>query len=278
MKPPPRLLDDPSVAPELRADLKRAATSLPAYNAAAGLASFQAAIGSSLGAPTAAATHAAQAKTATAVTVGKSATVLGSAGAKVALLALGSAALVTVGTLSFPSHVAAPQHHPASHAAAPFPAAPIPTAPAQPAPTSLPEPTTLPPAPQAPALPAPTAEAPVAVRDAGHARARERTYAPTMHGATRQADPDDALRLEVAQLGQIKSVLDSDPAQAYRLAEAGHKTFSRGMLRPEREALATLALWNLGRRDEATRRAEAFLTRYPTSPLRARLQLLVERR
>jgi hypothetical protein len=254
MKPPPRLLDDPSVAPELRADLKRAASSLPAYNAAAGLANLQAAIGSSLGAPASAATHAAQAKTAAGVTAAKSATLLGTAGAKVALVALGSAALVTLATLGIPARVTAPRPSPASRGVAPT----------LPAATEAHEPVTAPPAELSAPMPAPTVETQV--------------HTPASHHVLRQTDPDEALRLEVAQLGRIKSVLDTDPAQAYRLAEAGHKTFSRGMLRPEREALATLALWNLGRHDEATRRAEAFLTRYPTSPLRARLQQLVENR
>jgi hypothetical protein len=80
------------------------------------------------------------------------------------------------------------------------------------------------------------------------------------------------LRREIADLGRIKALLESDPAQAYRLAQAGHREHRRGMLRHEREGLAVLALWNLDRRGDAEARSRAFLARYPNSPLRAEIE------
>ena len=50
MKPPPRLMDDPAVAPELQEGLSEiAATQLP-FDTAAGLSSFQEVLGSAAGA------------------------------------------------------------------------------------------------------------------------------------------------------------------------------------------------------------------------------------
>jgi hypothetical protein len=44
------------------------------------------------------------------------------------------------------------------------------------------------------------------------------------------------------------------------------------MLRHEREGLAVLALFAIDRRPEAEARARDFLTRYPHSPLRGRIE------
>ena len=90
------------------------------------------------------------------------------------------------------------------------------------------------------------------------------------------ADADDALRREIAQLGAIKALVESHPGAAYRMAQAGHREFSRGMLREEREALAVLSLSQIGRRAEAEKRAQAFVARYPQSPLRERVQHLID--
>jgi hypothetical protein len=79
-------------------------------------------------------------------------------------------------------------------------------------------------------------------------------------------------RREIAQLGRIKALLARDPARAYRLAQQGHRSFARGVLRHEREGLAVLALFDLNRRPHAARRAQAFLARYPDSPLRAEIE------
>lgn len=232
MKPPPRLLDDPALAPELRADLERTAVTPHAYDAAAGLAALHAAIGAlqasgassvaAAAAPTGAqasgagaASTGAVADGATAAAAGAKAAWLASTGGKLALAATG-AAVIAAGAIVWPRA--------ATERATLRPPAALPS--------------------RAPVAPAPGSEP-----------------------AGGDGSADAALRREIAELGRIKALLESDPGQAYRLAEAGHREHGSGMLRHEREGLAVLALWNLGRHDEATERARAFLARYPASPL-----------
>lgn len=93
--------------------------------------------------------------------------------------------------------------------------------------------------------------------------------APADTGSTPEID---RARREIAQLGRIKALLPSRPAQAYELAQTGHREFGQGLLHQEREGLAVLALWQLGQRDEAKRRSRAFVQRYPSSPLRAQIE------
>jgi hypothetical protein len=250
MKPPQRLLEDPGVAPALRSDLERTAAMHISYDAGKGLAALQAAVtaqgaaGSSAaaagesGAP--AAGQAASGSGAAATTT--SAALFGSAGAKLALVASG-AAVIAAGVIAWPD------------------ATPVATAPAQT------------PAARATETPEPGHETTVAAEpdaiDLELSRARAQSGG--------NSDADAALRREIAELGRIKALLAEDPAQAYRLAQAGHRTHPAGMLRHEREGLAIFALWNLDRRREATARTRAFLERYPTSPLRAELARELER-
>jgi hypothetical protein len=95
----------------------------------------------------------------------------------------------------------------------------------------------------------------------------------TQNAATPQAD--DALHREISQVAQIKASLVGHPGHAYHLTELGNREFRHGALVQEREALGVLALWNLGRQDEALRRERAFLERYPQSPLRERLSAVL---
>jgi hypothetical protein len=82
------------------------------------------------------------------------------------------------------------------------------------------------------------------------------------------------LQREVAQLGRIRQLLERDPRQALQLAQAGHREFGRGLLHQEREGLAVIALWRLGRSDEAAERTRAFVARYPQSALREQVERL----
>lgn len=75
----------------------------------------------------------------------------------------------------------------------------------------------------------------------------------------------DRLAEEVAHLGELRRTLSADPARALTLADQGHARFADGALRQEREALALSALEKLGRRDALHQRGEAFLKRYPQS-------------
>lgn len=265
MKAPPRLLDDPATAPELRRDLKRSTTALCAYDAAAGLAGLQVAIGSSLIAPagSTAAAHATASIKATA-TAGKSAALLGSAGVKLALATVGTAAAVAAAVATWPQAPAEPAatpRAPAAHVAA----TPHPTK-AQPEIARVPDPTS-----DAPVQAVVPATEPSAALSAPSAPTR----APRLESRVIPDGVDPALRREIAQLGHIKTLLERDPAAAYRLAQAGHREFKRGMLRQEREGLAVLALFSLNHRAAAEARAHAFVAQYPTSPLREQLERLL---
>jgi hypothetical protein len=248
MKPPPRLLDDPALRSDLREDLQRAAATSPAYDAAAGLASLQAAVAAlpASGADSAAAagTHAAaepmiaNGPAASAATTGSASAgasggaLLGSAAGKLALVAAG-AGLIAAGVIAWPS--------------------------------SSPErPRTETAAPQAPA---------------GVSGAIDAELARIRKDAERAGDGEAALALrrEIDELGRVRALLERNPAEAYELAESGHRRFPSGMLRHEREGLALLALFELGQRTEALVRTRAFLARYPASPLRAELQRRMQR-
>ncbi|HMI93112.1 MAG TPA: hypothetical protein VK509_17195 [Polyangiales bacterium] len=238
MKPPPRLIDDPESAPELRADLERIAASAVPYDARAGLLALESALGATSG-PSASPNGA----------LPNGAAGLASSAAKIGALSTGAVVLTAavfawVGLGPAAKPPAATDRRTASEARSttPPPSAAQPAQPAQQAPAAEPSPTE---------PHGPSAATPIA--------------------SERAPAPDAALQREVAQLGRIKLLLPGDPQQAYRLAQAGHREFRAGMLRHEREGLAILALWQLERRAEAGRRTRAFLTRYPESPLREQL-------
>jgi hypothetical protein len=181
--------------------------------------------------------------------------VLGSGAAKLGVAA-GAAALIAVSAVVWPERSAPARRasdataasQPRAHGATPGPAPAVPNAQAR----SEVEPAA---APDSPAT-----ERAALQRESGSA-------APATQAG------DLALRREIAQLARIKALLDPDPAAAYRLARAGHREFARGMLREEREALAVLALWQMGREAEAKRRSRMFLERYPHSAHRERIEL-----
>ena len=100
-------------------------------------------------------------------------------------------------------------------------------------------------------------------------RTPEPGTAPALHGGA------SSLRREIDLLARIKSLVDTDPALAYRLARQGDRDFARGVLRQEREALAIVALANDDRRPEAARQLRAFVARYPHSPARERLEQIL---
>jgi hypothetical protein len=229
MKPPPRLLDDPGLASRLRADMEHAASPDVGYELAAGIAAFEQAVG--LLDATAAAASGPPGAAAAAEGAGAAKVAATWSAAKVGLASLGAAVVVTSAALW-----------------------PAPSAPQR---TSVP-PRTAAPAGVAPPAHEPTPE-PAHDVDTAEARAA---------AVPRTPDADAELRAETAELGRIKAAIEHDPATAYRMAEQGHRKFPRGMLRQEREGLAVLALWKLGRSREAEARAQAFLLRYPRSPLR----------
>jgi hypothetical protein len=89
--------------------------------------------------------------------------------------------------------------------------------------------------------------------------------------------PPPSLQEEMELLGRTRGALRGDPARALALAEEGQRRFPppHGVYREEREAIAILALADLGRRDEARRRSERFLLLYPDSPMSGRVRRAV---
>jgi len=77
---------------------------------------------------------------------------------------------------------------------------------------------------------------------------------------------------ETEHLGALRSAARTDHQTALRMADEGHARFPNGIFWQEREVVAITSLVELGRRDEARSRAEAFLARYPDSPSADRLR------
>ena len=146
--------------------------------------------------------------------------------------------------------------------------------------------------------PGPTQPEPGAVPDpeeweradvAGAARAPEpsevarpvrETTAPAPRPRTRARPPsaDDApstLVEEARLLARAQAALDGSPADALTLAEEHAHSVRRGVLVEEREAIAVEALVDLGRVDEARRRADRLLARHPRSAYRTRLEAVL---
>jgi hypothetical protein len=253
MRVPRRLVDEGALPPSLRVDLARVRATPYRYDARAGLAALQAALALTA-AKASAAASAASAQTAapsSAAPGGAAAALLGPAGAKLGLAAAGAAVLAASWFATAHQAVRERALRPAVQRSG--------------------DPPLGRPAPERPALEPERARGPSQPR----AAEAEAPAAAEPSPAAREAGTARELRREIAQLGRIKALLARDPALAYRLAQQGHRAFARGMLRHEREGLAVLALFDLGRRPQAARRAHAFLARYPDSPLRGELERLL---
>jgi hypothetical protein len=257
MKPPPRLLLDPESSFELRADLKRVAEEPPHYDVAAGLAAFEVAAGLTTLTQTTAAAHGASATQAASSSTAAGAKLTTGAAAKAAtslsalkLGGLAAATIAVVTAVSFGVRTPSPIDATATSAphVAPAPASPPPrTASAEPTGSTL-----------APQL---------------ESQAREAEAPRSRHGTARTAHEGSALRRETLQLGRVRDALNAGRAHdAYALAEAGHREFKAGMHWQEREGLATLALYELGRKAQADQRARELLERYPNCAVRAELE------
>jgi len=81
---------------------------------------------------------------------------------------------------------------------------------------------------------------------------------------------------EVRLLGRARTALASDPAEALALTQESQREFPQGVLSEEREAIAILALSQLGRTREAQARGKAFLGRFPNGPFSAKVRLAVD--
>lgn len=101
---------------------------------------------------------------------------------------------------------------------------------------------------------------------------------PSVNGAKAAVSGDDGdpIEAEVRHATKLRVVARTDPQAALGLAADGDRSFPRGMLHAEREAIAIEALARLERWPEAKTRAEAFAGAYPTHPRTARIRAIAK--
>ena len=234
--PPPRLLDS-TTDDALRGDLRAVAALDVGYDVQAGAARFDAAI---------------------------AAGTAGSAGGTVAAAKTGLGWLVAVGIVAGGGLVVALSGEPSPRTTT---TTREPSAPTEPARRHDREPT-------APAIAppstiehddAPTTEPAVTAppREDSEPKKRVPNRAQDRDPAAPQVAAEDALAREMQATHAAKRALAKDPARALALAEAADAEFPRGSFAPDREGIAILALFALGRDAQATTRARSFLAAHP---------------
>ena len=121
-----------------------------------------------------------------------------------------------------------------------------------------------PPAPSSPSPPAPSR--------------RRHAHAPASPAAVEAPPPDAVSRLreEAALVQRAERLLATDPASALRLTEERRRRFPDGALDQEAEVVAIDALLRLGRRPEATARAQSFESTHPASLHTRRIHRLLD--
>ncbi len=83
-----------------------------------------------------------------------------------------------------------------------------------------------------------------------------------------EVDVDEELLL----LGEAQRALPKEPELALAFVRDHERRYPNGLLSQEREAVAVSALWQVGRRDEARRRAERFAEEHPRSTYVGRMR------
>ncbi|MEM6295541.1 MAG: hypothetical protein AAGA54_29980 [Myxococcota bacterium] len=246
---PIRLIDDPSVVSGLRADLVEAASAgLEGFDVAAGAAGLQAAI-------------AAEVTGATAVSSGAAKAGAGWFGkAVIGAVLIGGGVAAWLATRSEPEAspptarvVAAAEDDETSKTSSKGPAVELETEPK--VPVLVPE---------SPAPPSHVEEAPkpAAVDAAPVLRAR---HAPKAGSKPAKPKADDYVR-EARLVADARKALRTDPRRALALLKDAKRSFPRGMLAEEREALTIIALAELGKVEDASRRGERFLKKHGKGP------------
>jgi hypothetical protein len=105
-----------------------------------------------------------------------------------------------------------------------------------------------------------------------------RSTALSSAGATTPGSVEvDSASAELALIRRAQAALVTDPSRALALAGEHERAFPNGELVQEREVVATEALQRLGQREEAWRRADALLRRFPRTPYRTRLEIALGR-
>ncbi len=256
---PQRLFESSDVPAELRADLQRAREDDPAaYDVAAGVAAFEAAI-----ADIPAGIEAADPGTAAAV-ASKSAT---TTWVLVATIGAATAGIVAWALARRDAEV---------EVAAEVEAAPQRRAPAvedrEPSEPTRAEPPAEPPeqAEITPDAPEPTEveqDREKAVRATGsRSKPRPRAAEPT----------PDRLAAEMRATKAAEEQLRSDPTRALVLARQADREFRDGLFAQERQAIVVLALFELGRVDEALAKAKRYLARHPRGSFADKIRAAVE--
>jgi len=87
--------------------------------------------------------------------------------------------------------------------------------------------------------------------------------------------PAEDAEAETRLLHRAQDELGGSPARALSTCQEHLRRFPRGILAQEREVLAIDALVRLGRRGEATGRAESFARSFPSSSHRRRIEALL---
>ncbi len=247
---PIRLIDDPSVVSSLRADLAEAASAgLEGFDLAAGVAGLNAAIAADVTGATAVTTGAAKASGGW---VGK---------AIVAAVLVGGGAAAWFATRPDPEASATPAHIAATSVdnAEPHRAAPVESVaqPAAPAPDVHSTPRVPAAVPVEPTSPAPAAVEPTAPK--------ARPAVKAAHKPAAKPKANDFVR-EARLIADARQALKTDPQRALALLKDARRSFPRGMLAEEREALTVVALSALGKSDEAARRGDRFLKKHGKGP------------
>ena len=241
---PLRLLQDPATAAALRRDLGAAARGVP-YDVGAGLARFEASLSQGPGAAISSARF-------------------GGASGPLAvggLLLIGGLAAALGGALAAPE----PTTEFAAREVAAAPEAPSP----QPAPQPVPQPPSVP---EVVALDVqPQVDAIAVAPAASRTKIRRPRGVRNEVSVVKDSGPADYLR-EARSLNTARGQLGQDAAQALALAEAGIAEFKDGTFAQEWEGIAVLALFELGKGDEARTRAESFLLRYPSGTYAPRIR------
>ena len=239
MTDPTRLLDDPSIAASLRADLAQAkAAGIAGFDVAAGAASLNAAI-------------AAEATTATATAASTGA----GKGLVLGVLGVVSAGAIAWATLGSPE----PEPEPETVAA-------VVATPAPPEPEPEPEPVVTPEL--ADESVAPEEDLRDAIAEPLPEPTKARVHRSPASSEPKPAAPvvsDDYLR-EAKLIAEARRTMKHDPARALEILREAKSSFPRGLLLEERQALTILCLDALGRSSEARTRGRRFLDEHEGSP------------
>lgn len=114
---------------------------------------------------------------------------------------------------------------------------------------------------------------PIDARTTSTAKPKPRAKAPT-----RPTPDDDRLRREMQATDRARQVLATDPARALSLVKEADREFPQGLFAEDREGIAILALFGLGRDEQARRRAQAFLRAHPRSSHADRIRAALDDR